>query len=213
MTLEDPVRRSSGCFLGIPKGRRQDRGARPIPRLAAALRAPPRARRRAPSCSSFERSPPCSTPCSRTGSVHFCFGRFFLLWLFPRDSYRQNMRSRSRSRFLTASSCTVALYSCSLFGSISASLTACLLRGYGRASTQNDRLGMAVVLSTSMSTPVQWACRRRCRNIAVHRASRPPIEFSAYGGVVAPRPSAVFFSTSRSMPTAKAEDPRRSEGA
>ena len=34
-------------------------------------------------------------------------------------------------------------------GSISASSTACLLRGYGRAGTQNDRLAEAVNLSTS----------------------------------------------------------------
>ena len=34
-------------------------------------------------------------------------------------------------------------------GSISASPTACLLRGYGRVGTQNDRLAEAVNLSTS----------------------------------------------------------------
>ena len=40
-------------------------------------------------------------------------------------------------------------------GSISASPTACLLRGYGRAGTQNDRLGEAVILSTGASIPAQ----------------------------------------------------------
>ena len=40
-------------------------------------------------------------------------------------------------------------------GSISASPTACPLRGYGRAGTQNDRLGEAVVLSTSTPIPAR----------------------------------------------------------
>ena len=40
-------------------------------------------------------------------------------------------------------------------GSISASPTACLLRGYGRAGTQNDRLGEAVILSTGTPIPAQ----------------------------------------------------------
>ena len=48
-------------------------------------------------------------------------------------------------------------------GSISASPTACLLRGYGCAGTQNDRHSEAAILSTGTSMPVQWACRRRCR--------------------------------------------------
>ena len=39
-------------------------------------------------------------------------------------------------------------------GSISASPTACLLCGYGRAGTQNDRLAEAVVLSTRTSIPI-----------------------------------------------------------
>ena len=37
---------------------------------------------------------------------------------------------------------------------VSASPTACLLRGYGRAGTQNDRLGEAVILSTRTPIPV-----------------------------------------------------------
>ena len=36
---------------------------------------------------------------------------------------------------------------------ISASPTACPLRGYGRAGTQNDRLGEAVTLSTGTPIP------------------------------------------------------------
>ena len=40
-------------------------------------------------------------------------------------------------------------------GSISASPTACLLRGRGRAGTQNHRLGEAVILSTGTFTPAQ----------------------------------------------------------
>ena len=46
---------------------------------------------------------------------------------------------------------------------ISASPTACPLRGYGRAGTQNDRLGEAVILNTGTPILVQWTCRRRCR--------------------------------------------------
>ena len=38
-------------------------------------------------------------------------------------------------------------------GSTSASPTACLLRGYGCAGTQNDRLGEAVILSTDTPIP------------------------------------------------------------
>ena len=40
----------------------------------------------------------------------------------------------------------------------------CPLRGYGRAGTQNDRLGEAVILGTGTPTPAQWTCRRRCRD-------------------------------------------------
>ena len=40
----------------------------------------------------------------------------------------------------------------------------CLLRGYGRAGTQNDRLSEAVILSTGTPTPAQRTCRRRCRD-------------------------------------------------
>ena len=47
---------------------------------------------------------------------------------------------------------------------ISASPTACPLRGHGHAGTQNDRLSEAVVLSTGMPIPAQWRCRRRCRD-------------------------------------------------
>ena len=46
---------------------------------------------------------------------------------------------------------------------ISASPTACLLRGCGRAGTQNDRLGEVVILSTGAPAPAQWTCRRPCR--------------------------------------------------
>ena len=48
-------------------------------------------------------------------------------------------------------------------GSISASPTACLLCGYGRAGTQNDRSSQAVILSTGTPVSAQWRCRRRCR--------------------------------------------------
>ena len=41
--------------------------------------------------------------------------------------------------------------------SSSASPTACPLRGYGYASTQNDRL-----------IPAQWTCRRQCRAATLH---------------------------------------------
>ena len=51
-------------------------------------------------------------------------------------------------------------------GSISASPTACLLRAYGRAGTQNARLGEAVILSSSTPIPAQETCRRRCRDRA-----------------------------------------------
>ena len=60
--------------------------------------------------------------------------------------------------------------------SISASPTACPLRGYGRAGAQNDRLGEAAVLSTGAPTPAQWACRRRGRDradVERHRSRRP----------------------------------------
>ena len=40
-------------------------------------------------------------------------------------------------------------------GSILASITACSLRGYGHAGTQNDRLGPGVILSTDTSVPAQ----------------------------------------------------------
>ena len=46
---------------------------------------------------------------------------------------------------------------------ISASPTACPLRGYRRAGTQNDRLSEAVILSTGTPIPAQWTCRRRCQ--------------------------------------------------
>ena len=56
--------------------------------------------------------------------------------------------------------CSRALY----IGSISASPTACLLRRYGRAGTQNCRLGEAGILSTGTPIPAQWRCRRRRRD-------------------------------------------------
>ena len=52
-------------------------------------------------------------------------------------------------------------------GSISASPTACLLRGYGRASTRNDRLGEPVILSTGTRVPAQWTRHRRCRYVVM----------------------------------------------
>ena len=55
---------------------------------------------------------------------------------------------------------------------ISASPTACPLRGYGRAGTQNDRLSEAVILSTGTPIPAQWTCRRRRRDRAVYHARR-----------------------------------------
>ena len=48
---------------------------------------------------------------------------------------------------------SVNVFSLAFF--ISASRTACLLRGHGRAGTQNDRLGEAVILSTGTSIPAQ----------------------------------------------------------
>ena len=38
--------------------------------------------------------------------------------------------------------------------------TACPLRGYGSAGTQNDRRAAAVILSTGTLIPAQWTCRR-----------------------------------------------------
>ena len=46
-------------------------------------------------------------------------------------------------------------------GSISASPTACPLRAYGRAGTQNDRLSEAVILSTDTPIRAQRTRRRR----------------------------------------------------
>ena len=46
---------------------------------------------------------------------------------------------------------------------VSASPTACALRGCGRAGTQSDRLSEAVILSTGTPTPAQRTSRRRCR--------------------------------------------------
>ena len=46
--------------------------------------------------------------------------------------------------------------------------TACLLRGYGRAGTQNDCLSEAVILGTGTPIPAQQACRRRHRDRAGH---------------------------------------------
>ena len=48
--------------------------------------------------------------------------------------------------------------------SISASPTACPLRGYGRAGTEKDRLSKAVILRTGTPIPAQRTCRRRCRD-------------------------------------------------
>ena len=62
-------------------------------------------------------------------------------------------------------SCVQYLVLCNNY--ISASPTACLLRGYGRASTQNDRLGEAVILGTGTAIPAQWTCRRRCRYVVI----------------------------------------------
>ena len=52
-------------------------------------------------------------------------------------------------------------------GSLSASPTACALRGYWRAGTQNDRragIGEAVILRTGTPIPAQCTCHRRCRD-------------------------------------------------
>ena len=55
-----------------------------------------------------------------------------------------------------AQNVALAVQVCSLYiGYILASPTACLLRGYGRRGTHNDRLGKAVILSTSTSIPAQ----------------------------------------------------------
>ena len=62
--------------------------------------------------------------------------------------------------------------------SISASPTARLLRGDGRASTQNDRLSEAVILSTGTSIHAQWTCRRRRRD----RAGIDPSAFKGEDG-------------------------------
>ena len=83
---------------------------------------------------------------------------------------------------------------------ISASPTACLLRGYGRVGTQNDRFSEAVILSTGTSTPAQWTCRRRCRDRAESaaaptrgsRASSSPIPPTPTGRLRWARPPAVW---------------------
>ena len=69
--------------------------------------------------------------------------------------------------------------SCLYIGSISVSPTACPLRRYGRAGTQDDRLRAAVILSTGTPIRAQWTCRRRCRDragirscVTMHRRAR-----------------------------------------
>ena len=54
-------------------------------------------------------------------------------------------------------------------GSISASPTACPLRGCGRAATPNDRLSEAVILSTGTPISTQCTCRRRWRHVVMAR--------------------------------------------
>ena len=64
---------------------------------------------------------------------------------------------------------------------LSPSPTACPLRGYGRAGTQNGRLSEAVILSTGTSIPAQRPRRRRCRCRADIACRRPVwIRFVAY---------------------------------
>ena len=53
---------------------------------------------------------------------------------------------------------------------ISASPAACPSRGYGRAGTQNDHLGEAVILSAGAPIPAQRTCRQRCRDRAKNRS-------------------------------------------
>ena len=60
-----------------------------------------------------------------------------------------------------------------------ASPTACLLRGYGHAGTQNDRLAEAVILSTGTPIPTQWTCRRRRRDRAARTQVRAPQRIAA----------------------------------
>ena len=69
---------------------------------------------------------------------------------------------------------------CVYVGSMSASPTACPLRGYARAGTQNDRLGKVVILSTGASIPAQWACRRRCRALADSRLAEVASQAAAF---------------------------------
>ena len=64
-------------------------------------------------------------------------------------AWRTCMRARVRLGFLAFVCRHRGLY----IGSISASPTACPVRGYGRAGTQSDRLGEAVILSTCTPTP------------------------------------------------------------
>ena len=54
-----------------------------------------------------------------------------------------------------------------------ASPTACLLRGWGRASAQNDRFSEATILSTGTPLPAQRTCRRRCRYRAPIQSRMP----------------------------------------
>ena len=61
---------------------------------------------------------------------------------------------------------------CGRHNYISASPTACPLRGSGRAGTQNDRLSEAVIWITGTSIAAQWACRWRCRDAAQVLGSR-----------------------------------------
>ena len=57
----------------------------------------------------------------------------------------------------------------------SATATACPLRGYGRAGTQNDSIGGAVVLSTGTRMPARQKRRRRRRDRAGVELAQPPV--------------------------------------
>ena len=77
------------------------------------------------------------------------------LVFLPRVSVLRSMERCTARRIKACTAWGLPLRQCSIL----ASPTACRLRGYGRAGTQNDRLGEAVILNTG--TPVPGHARTR----------------------------------------------------
>ena len=66
-------------------------------------------------------------------------------------------------------------------------------RGYGRAGTQNERLGEAVSLSTGTPIPAQWTCRRRCRYVVMATPDRSHLRATHACLHACSRTAATFF--------------------